>query len=163
MHPNACLFGVCNNLVNAYSCSCNGSFSGHRCQNVPNFCASNSCMGNICYNSVDDQAARCHCEGPYFQQSGVYLLSILLDILSRIQNLFFFCKIRPFKVCEAFVSCYVVSFEYTVNRHNCSSPSENSIDFNVFSYFIFSLQEKVSCFSWSTHFIVFGVIRKVNE
>ena len=42
----------------------------------------------------------------------------------------------------------------TVNRHNCSSPSENSIDFNVFH----CLQEKVSCFSWSTLFIVFGVM-----
>ena len=75
MNTDACLFGICNNLVNGgYSCSCNGSFSGDRCQNSPNFCAlNNNCLDNVCYNSIDDQDARCHCEGRYFDQLGWYL------------------------------------------------------------------------------------------
>ena len=74
VNTDACLFGICNDLVNDYSCSCNGIFSGDRCQNSPNFCESNNnCLGNVCYNSIDDQDARCHCEGLYFVQSGWYL------------------------------------------------------------------------------------------
>ena len=72
LNPNACLFGTCNNGVNGYTCSCGGGFDGHRCQISPNFCASNNCLGNVCYNSIDDRNGICHCQGPYFVASGQY-------------------------------------------------------------------------------------------
>lgn len=64
--------------TNTYSCSCTGGFSGDNCENPPDYCSSKTCLGNTCYNSVDDRSGVCECESPYYTSTGKPVCSCVL-------------------------------------------------------------------------------------
>ncbi|OWF41913.1 Sushi, von Willebrand factor type A, EGF and pentraxin domain-containing protein 1 [Mizuhopecten yessoensis] len=50
----------CENLLNAYKCSCKSGYTGHNCENAPNFCVSNQCEhGATCVNEAWNYTCVC--------------------------------------------------------------------------------------------------------
>ena len=75
MNSGACLYGgTCQDGVNKYTCHCATGFSGNNCEKTPDYCSVKNCLGNTCYNSLDDRSGICECEFPYYNSSGMFFL-----------------------------------------------------------------------------------------
>ena len=74
LNPGACLYGgTCINGTNKYTCSCPTGFSGDNCEITPDYCSSKDCLGNPCYNSLDDSSGVCHCQPDFYGSTGMYI------------------------------------------------------------------------------------------
>ncbi|XP_033127419.1 fibropellin-1-like [Anneissia japonica] len=55
-----CVYGICNDHVNQYSCSCNAGYSGTNCQTDIDECSSSPCNFGQCNDQVNSYTCTCN-------------------------------------------------------------------------------------------------------